>query len=566
MKILRPLLVLALVLIIAAVATFWLNKPARVDMSNYVPADSLVYIEVNSLDDVTKAIQETDAWRAAAEVAGLNSNPQSSLLVSAAKSGIGPIEAVISTRAQMALVIVGIDTAEKDDSLRIKPEVAVVVETNTAHWRIKNTVNTNLKRLANFAYGSAECKERTADAEFIDCAESKGSRKLVGAVDGSVVIIGNSDKSVQNCLAVRHGQRPSLHTDQEFMSARANLKGESSLAFGYVSPASSAKLVSWGAPLLLGKAPGDSQVEQLLSNSAAKILGGIAWTSTAVQGKIEDRYQISLDTEVVKRLGPAFDASRDTSDFTKYLPDAFRSLSIYNSKDPEVAWFSLNSAVALKLDAVASVLFASLLRSSLAAYGVENPKEFLSALAPPLVTIRPALGENSLLLARVKNEAALKTALTADLLRENKGQILTGYQSDPDKAKEFAAVFLDGFIVLGKSENVAVYLAQLRSNEMLKPDHVQVLRNAPGDSSVTSFTSERESIVGVISILTSLRGRTLSEAQLEEIRKRINNIDVSQTESSLNSTGIERRSQSAFGQFGSLLSFAQADSSPTTIR
>jgi hypothetical protein len=166
----------------------------------------------------------------------------------------------------------------------------------------------------------------------------------------------------------------------------------------------------------------------------------------------------------------------------------------------------------------------------------------------------------------MKDAAQLRTALTNDLLREGKGQILDGYKSDPDKEKEFAAVFLDGFVVIGKSESVAVYVAQLRNNEMMKPDHLESLKFSQDDSSVTSFTSERDSTIGVISILSSLGGRTLSDAQLAEIRKRLNNTGVSKTESSLNSSGIERRSHSAFGQFGSLLSLAQADSSSTSIK
>jgi hypothetical protein len=564
MKILRPLIILTVLILLSAAVALWWNQPVRVDMAEYVPADSLVYIELNSLTDVTKAVQETDVWKATADITGLSTQSQSSFTLLAAKSGLGPVEAVISTRAQIALVIVGVNTAENEDSLRIKPEVALIVDTKTSKWRIKSTVTQNLMRLANFAYGSAECKERSADAEYVECVETKGSRKLVGAIDGTVVIVGNSDKAVEACLAVRRGQRPSLHTDPEFMNTRANLKGDSALAFGYVSQANSAKLFSWGAPLLLGKAPGDSQLEQLLSNSATKILRGIAWTSTAVAGKIEDRYQISLDPEVVKRLGPAFDKGNSNPDYLKLVPEAFKSFTIYKSKDPQTAWSSLDSAVAIKLDAVSSVLFASLLKSSLGVYGIENPREFLSAATSPLVTIRPVLGESSILLARVKDEAKLRTALSSDLLREGKGQILNGYQTDPAKAKEFAAVFINGFVVLGKSDSIAVYLAQLRNNEMLTPDRIKALQLDQDDASpVASFTSERESIVGIVSVLCSLRGRTLTAKQLDEVRKRLNSSDTSRTESTLNSSGIERKSESAFGQFGSLLSLAQADSSAT---
>ena len=563
MKILRSLVVLICLALVLALIALWWNRPVKVDMSDYVPADSLIYIEINSFTDLAKAIQETEAWQTTSTALGNRSKPQGSLAFLAARSGIGPVEAVVSTRAQMALVVVGVNTAEKENSLRIKPEVALVVETHTAGWRIKSTVVKNLKRLAEFAYGSSTCTERTAGADFVECVESSGSRKLIGAIDGTVVIIANSDKAVQNCLEVRSGQRPSLHTDPELLIAKKSLGSDSALSFGYVSQANSAKLFSLGAPLLLGKAPGDQQLEQLLGNSAAKILRGIAWASKATGGRIEDRYQISLEPEVTKRLEPAFEPTKSNDDFWKLVPDAFRSLTVYKSSDPQTAWFSLNSAAATKLDAMSSMLFASLLKAGLSGYGIENPRDVLGSMAPPVVTIRPVLGDGSLLLARVKDQEQLRRSLTSDLLREGKGQILTGSQSEPDKNHEFAAVFLDGSVILGKTENVAVYLAQLRNGEMITTDHSNVLRSLEQKHSaaITTYTSERESLTTVVSALSLLNGHPLSDAELVEVRKRLNKFNVSFTESRLNSNGIERVSLSAFGQFGNLLALAQADSS-----
>ncbi|HEY5444701.1 MAG TPA: hypothetical protein VIJ87_09580, partial [Pyrinomonadaceae bacterium] len=166
MKILRSLVVLICLALVLALIALWWNRPVKVDMSDYVPADSLIYIEINSFTDLAKAIQETEAWQTTSTALGNRSKPQGSLAFFAARSGIGPVEAVVSTRAQMALVVVGVNTAEKENSLRIKPEVALVVETHTAGWRIKSTVVKNLKRLAEFAYGSSTCTERTAGADF----------------------------------------------------------------------------------------------------------------------------------------------------------------------------------------------------------------------------------------------------------------------------------------------------------------------------------------------------------------------------------------------------------------
>src|SRR6476620_8745380 len=125
MKILRPLIVLGTLTLIIITALLWWNRPVKVDMSSYVPADSLVYIEINSLPAITDAVQGTDAWKKVAAELALNNKAPSAAEMVIARSGLAPVRAVISSRAQMALVVFGIDTAEKDDSLRIKPDVAL---------------------------------------------------------------------------------------------------------------------------------------------------------------------------------------------------------------------------------------------------------------------------------------------------------------------------------------------------------------------------------------------------------------------------------------------------------
>jgi hypothetical protein len=562
MKLRRPLLVLACFLLFLATAALWWNSPSKVDMADYAPADALLYIEVNSIGEITRAIQQGEIFQAISPIVGVNSTTESKWALLAARAGIAPTQAVISSRAQMALVMLGINTAAGEDSLRVKPEIALIIETHTAKWRMKSTAVNSIKQLAQFAYGTAACTERTGNAEYVECLEPKGSRKIIAAIDGSVVIIGNSDKAVESCLQVRHAQRPSLHTDADFVRSRADLKGDLALAFGYVSQPNAAKLVSFGAPLLFGKAPGDRKFEGLVADSSAKILRGLAWTTKSNAAGIEDRYQISLEPEVVKRLEPAFEIGSDNPDFWKLVPASFRSITVYRSKDPEAAWFSLDSALSLKLDAVSTVIVASLLKSGLSGYGIENPKAFLSSMTSPLLTLRAALGEESLLLGRVKDEEQLRQALSSDLLREGKGQILSGLQSEPNREKEFTAIFIDGFVVLGKTENILVYLAQLRNNEVLSIEHQKTLglSERPRSATVT-YSDERASVSMIVGALSRLSGRTLSQTELEAIQTRLANMNDSCTESSLNSDGIERRTQSAFGQFGNLLSLAVADSS-----
>jgi hypothetical protein len=559
MRLLRLLVVLTCLCLLAIIAIWW-NWPHKVDMASYAPADALVYIELNSIEDVSNAIKQGEAFKAISSLTSMSSKSPSKWSIWAARAGIAPAQSVVFARAQMALVVVDIDRQTNGDALRVKPEAALIVETQTAKWRMKSVALENVKQLAQFAYGPTECTEN----EFIECKEPSGSRKILAAIDGSTVIIGNSDKAVQNCLAVRHGQRPNLSTDPEFTRTRTSLKGESSLAFGYISQVNAARLVSLGVPLLIGKEPGDSNFESLLSNSAGKILRGIGWTTRLVNGMIEDHYQIYLDPQVGKRLEPAFQTSDQPDALGWHLvPEAFRAVTMYRSADPQAAWVALTSALSMKLDAVSTVLIASLLKSSLSHYGVENPRDFLATMTAPLMTIRPALGNESLFLGRVKDEEQLRKVL-APLVDEGKGQILNGPDDQPNRDKEFSALFISGFLVLGKTENMLVYLDQLRNGEMITPDKTQ-LQQFPG-AAVVTYTNERDSVGSTSAVLSRLNGQSLSQAALQRIEDRMPNNAISSTDTRLNENGIDRRTQSAFGQFGNLLSLAVADSSTSNKR
>ncbi|HEY0366700.1 MAG TPA: hypothetical protein VGC73_09520, partial [Pyrinomonadaceae bacterium] len=207
MKFWRPLLALVLLIIVVGLAWLWWSLPRTVDMADYAPADSIVYVEFNNLAAVAHAIQHSEAWQAAAPITQSRTATQNPFLNTAARAGIGPLPAVLFARAQIALVVVGLNTSEEKDTLKVRPEVAIIAETHTSRWRTKPAAIEAVKHLANFAYGASMCSERSADADYIDCSVAGGERKIVGAVEGTLVVIGNSDNAVRSCLDVRRGLR-----------------------------------------------------------------------------------------------------------------------------------------------------------------------------------------------------------------------------------------------------------------------------------------------------------------------------------------------------------------------
>lgn len=558
MKFLRPLLALALLLILIVAVCLWWSTPSRVDMANYAPADSLVYVEFNNLEDVATAIQHSEAWQSAATITQSKPAPQNRLMRTAVRAGIGPLPAVLFSRAQVALVVVGLNTTEETDTLKVRPEVAIIAETHTSKWRTKPAAVEAVKQLANFAYGASMCAERNTDAEYIECSVAGGDRKIVGAVEGTLVVIGNSDNAVRACLDVRRGTRPSIHTDPELLKVRASLASERSLGFGYISPLNSAKLFSWAAPLLMGKAPGDQQLEQLLAVSAGKVLRGVAWTANPSAEGIEDRFLFSLEPGVVSRLQPAFETAERDQDFWKLVPEGFQSLTIYRNKAPAAAWNSLGSAVSFKLDALPAVLFGSLLRSSLSVYGISDPKEALATLSPPLLTLKPSSStEGSILVARVSDEARLRRSLTQEVFKGAQGEIIEGLTAKVDPEKEFTAVFADGYVLLGKSENMRAGLLALQQ----KAADVKELQQSVQESSapIVTYANDEARLNNFILTLLKLQGRRLSNDEVAKLQNTLHSADLVSTETRLNAFGIERTTHSAFGQFSTFISLLQPD-------
>ena len=551
----RILLITLVVLLLVAGLGLWWTRFVPVDMSTYAPADSVVYLEVNDVAKVFDAIQQTDGWKAIGPTIGMTTKPPSAWQTWLARTGIGPANAVILSRAQVAVVMVGLNQVQTEDTLHVRPELAVIVETHTSNWRLRSALAEQLRQLANYAYGQADCVENPVD-QFV-CSSSGSERKIFAIVDGSVLVIGNSEKAVQACVDARRGNRPNLRTDAQMLRVRSSLASGNALSFGYISSQNAARLFSWAAPLLIGK-PGDSTLEKVLENSAEKIVRNVAWTSSSAGGGIEDRMLISLDPMVASKLTPAFEGKLSNDDYWKLVPPDADSVTRYACSNPGAAWQALNSAVAMRMDAVSSVLFGSLLKSSLGAYGIDDPRELLSAVKPPLLTLRPAAeNSGSVLIARVEDKEHTKQLLN-QAFRQTGGQVVNTATALNDQ-KEFSAVLLEDYVVLGRTEVVRTYLDRLTSTKAISDK----FRHFAPDTAeeIVTFANDEQRIRNMVSFVSSIRKTPVSAEQLKRIEATPSLWSYSSTETSLSADALDRRTRSAFGQFSTLISLLQQDSS-----
>ena len=544
--------------LVAVGAWLWWMRPRTVDMARYAPADSLLYLEANRPSEVVDAIAGTQAWQALS-IALASPPPKAQfrwLRGFIAWTGIGPIKSVILARAQVAVVVSDLRAVEEGDTLNIKSEVALLIETHTSEGRIRATFEETLKELAERTYGHPTSRRVTVDGvEYTEWIAPEGSRQIVGTVVGSLVIIGTNEQVAQNCLAVSQGRRASLKDDPELHAMRLQLQRERSLTFGYVPSGNSAKLLAVGLPLLLGRAPGDSEFQRLITNGASKMFGSLGWTSSPYLTGIEDRYLITLQPSIVARLKSTFGANNINSQMQRVVPNEAYSVTSYRFTDPAAAWISLKTAVSSQVDALSAIVFSSLLRSALLSYGINEPESFLGAVNGELLTVRlDEAAERSIFIAPVHNRAALHQILSKEMsvnLRKSSPAI----EIFEDRTGEFAATLGDEFIVMGSAVDVRRYAATgenhiepMSAGNMRRMTFFESSR-APGN--VVTYTNDGERVRRFLSAIIAAKGG--SKRSPESLDEAIATLPYSATETTLNERGIERITRSPLGQFSTLL-------------
>lgn len=553
-------IVLCGLLLFAIVASWlWWVKPKNVDMATYAPADSLLYLEANRPLEVVETIANTDAWKAFEKVIGNTaSKPRSQWLQRfIGWTGIGPIQSVILARAQIAVVVTNLGTTEEGDTLNIKPEGAILIETHTAEGRVRGPFEKALKTLAEKTYSRPTSRRVTLDGvELIEWNAAEGSRQIVGTIVGSLVIIGTSEHAVQNCLAVSQGRRPSLKHDPELSRMRNQLQGERALTFGYVPPGNSARLLAIGVPILLGRAPGDSEFQRLITNGAAKVFGSLGWTSRAFLTGIEDRYLITLQPSIVARLKPNFRPTNISSPMQRVLPDDIYSVTSYKFENPVTTWQNMKSTVSSQVDALSAIVFSSLLKSALLSYGIDDPETFLGAVKGELLTLRlEENGERSILVAGVRDRATMLELVKKKMAAKQSSDIAKETETFEDSQGEFAVSFVNEFVVIGAPVDVRRCVDAMQVNRTVlsaeKLKRMAFFVPTSSTANIVTYTNDGDRVRRFISTTISAKGGP--PVATERIEEALADLPYSATETTLGEHGIERFTRSPLGQFSTFL-------------
>src|SRR5262249_27589412 len=201
---------------------FALKRPARIDMTRYVPATSLAFAEVYNLGDLVDGITSTKTWKEMAPVLGLSSQLREigPLVGVVGRTGLGPDEAVIAGRAQFALAVTGLEAgagnSDEGPYVRFKPHFALVIETHSSPAVAERVVRDKVGIIARRLFGDAALEDSDSyeGVELHIFHGSDPARQLLAAGTGSLILIANDKSAIQSCLDTIAGRAQSMAGDQ----------------------------------------------------------------------------------------------------------------------------------------------------------------------------------------------------------------------------------------------------------------------------------------------------------------------------------------------------------------
>lgn len=563
MAVVRKTFIASTLIAMLAFTWLWWSRPVKSDMASYVPADALLYIESNSMTDVARGLTSTNAWRDASDAAGVEADigMKSWLTDFFAITGIGPAEAVIISRSQAAVALLGFEAEEEaGDTLKFRPRVALILETHTSAWRVRPVVEERLNRFARRVYGSPKVERKEIDGVplVIWSEEESSKRRLISAVSESVIIIGNDEEAVKACLDARNGSRASLMGNEQLRQMRGRLGAEGAIAFGFMPKGSGARIVEALAPAFVGGVSEDAKVQSLLATMLPRLIERLVehggWSARAVEGRIEDRYFISIPSDAAATLQAPFTTFPPRTDaLAGMLPHDARQFSLYTFRSPEVAWRGLNAALSAQSDVTQAAIITLALDAILKPYGIERPRDFLRAVGSEVATARlHPTSERKVLIAEALDRESLEKQVRKHLGSDARAERIGGAEllvSDDE-----AASFVDGYLILGEADDVRACLRARGSGRTLRDSDAFRSVSEPilGENQFArTFSIEHEPTIDFIRLLLDA-AHSAKKPEGVAVERLLSRHGYAYTETRLASDGFEKRTLSPFGLFGDM--------------
>lgn len=520
----RPALVLFSLCLCASVVNLSCGSK-RVDLSTLVPADTLVYLETDDLGAALQPIIDSKPFNEAAK----------------RKPDLSALKGV-----QVAVAVTGFKTSEEklteEHSVgKIQPRFVAIADTQAWNFQAVRFAEEKLGGFVAKIYDSEPKIEKTnaRGGDYFIWTAADG-RKAYALVIDSLIYFGNDESAIDRALAVRRGQADSI---AKIGKAAAPEPG--TLASGYISSDGVAQLAELVALRLASDASDEPEVQSAIAGIIPRMIRStvtdVTWAQTKTEAGIEDKWQIGLPQDVanifVETMAPG---RRSDPSLIGYLPPETQSASLYQLKDPRLAWQSAVLVAQNQASTLARPVIAEFSKILFEPYGVGDPEGFLlaSADANLLTANLSPDGEKPLVFASLSDRQKMARSLSK-ALHAPKGVARVDVIWESEDG-ELGALFADRVIIAGDLESA-------RAIDRARRDELNAVETGPfkqltrSDAVVVSTVRDGGSAAKVAEMLSSKRS---DDVKAESVYL---------TETRFNNSGMERTTVSDFGFIGWLL-------------
>jgi len=546
---------------------FALQRPTRVEMERYAPADALAFIEVDSLADLVDGFTRTKAWRELAPVLGLSSQlkqvgPVADLI---GRTGLGPDEAVVAGRAQLAIAITGLDSevgqTDEGPYLHLKPRFAVIIETHMKPASATRLLELRAPTIAQRIYGESvtEDSEDYQGSKVLIFSGPAPRRQLVASAVGSAIAMGNDIESIKACLDSIAGRTTSLAKDPTIEQMKSEVGSEPAV-FGYLSPKGIQKLLELSPGLISGRASDSdaaSLIADLVEHLSKQAVSGLLYSMSFEAGGVSEKYLTVLKPQVAEALAAPLKPTPGASfESLGMIPREIESLSVLDVERAGDFPERVLKHVSPTLDVVAGVALREFVISFRRQYGLGPTDSIGDAIGTEIAWVNFGDDQPRAMLVRVQDKSRLLPAVTKYLVRKGSSVGRDQYNgteillSSEDNRR--AASFGGNFLVLGTRDQIIRCIDTSMAHDGMDRDErfKHILETRPANASLISYRPRGESagkLLLAISELTRVTDGSPDLLEGEKARKALDRLPRSIVTTEFRNYGAYTESHSAVG-------------------